>query len=63
MILDMERRLHPAKTAASPTKRSGPYDDDVQSEFSAITNESEILMDENILDLKVEDAELYQNVL
>lgn len=59
----MERRLYPAKTSGSPAKRSGPYDDDVQSEFSAITNESEIMMDENILDFKVEDAELYQNVL
>jgi hypothetical protein len=55
----MERRLFPAKTASSPVKRSGPYDDDVQSEFSAITNESEIMIDENILDFKVEDAELY----
>lgn len=66
MILDVERRLQPsAAPGGSPTRKSamGPYDDDVQSEFSAITNESEIRVDENILDFKVEDAEFYQNVM
>ena len=54
--MDMERRLNPV---SSPTKRKRAYDDDAQSEFSAITNESECRTDENILDFKVEDAEFY----
>lgn len=44
-------------------KRQGAYDDDAQSEFSAVTNESECRQDENILDLKIEDAEFYLNMI
>ena len=61
MIQDIERRINPITTA--PAQRKGPYDDDGQSEFSHNTNESEIRIDENILDFKVEDAEFHQNVL
>ena len=35
----------------------------MQSEFSAITNESECRTSENILDLKIEDAEFHLNVM
>lgn len=60
-IQDLQRRIAPAPT--SQLKRAGAYDDDAQSEFSAVTNESECLQDENILDFKVEDAEFYQNMM
>ena len=60
-IQDLQRRIAPAPT--SQFKRAGAYDDDAQSEFSAVTNESECLQDENILDFKVEDAEFYQNMM
>ena len=59
-IQDLQRRIAPAPT--SQFKRAGAYDD-AQSEFSAVTNESECLQDENILDFKVEDAEFYQNMM
>lgn len=64
MIVDLERKIQPTHTApAGITRAAGAYDDDVQSEFSAITNESELRVDENILDFKVEDAEFFQNVM
>lgn len=36
---------------------------DARSEFSAQTQESEIAMDENILDFKIEDAEYDSNAI
>ena len=54
----MEKRFNPIQTL-----KPDNYDDDVQSEFSAITNESECRTGENILDLKIEDAEFHLNVM
>ena len=45
-------------SAQAPGMRASIQTDvDVKSEFSAQTHESEVAMDENILDFKVEDAE------
>lgn len=46
-------------TNLSPNRRSVAFEDDAKSEFSAVTNESEVRIDENILDFKIEDAELF----
>ena len=62
MIIDLERKLQPTSTLTM--QRPGPYDyDDNQSEFSAISHESELRTDENILDFKVEDGEFFSNVI
>lgn len=47
----------------SPLRASLQTDLDARSEFSAQTQESEIAMDENILDFKIEDAEYDSNAI
>ena len=54
--LDRKISLDLRQSGASPMRASMQTDVDVRSEFSAQTEESEVGMDENILDLKVEDA-------
>ena len=62
MVNDLEKKVNPTANL-SPNRRSVAFEDDVRSEFSAVTNESEIRIDENILDFKIEDAELFQNII
>lgn len=62
MLTELEQKVNPA-VSQSLNRRSVNFEDDVQSEFSAVTNESEVRIDENILDFKIEDAELFQNVI
>ena len=45
MIIDLERKIAPTQPAPTGLTRAGAYDDDAQSEFSAITNESELRVD------------------
>ena len=60
-ITELERKmtLDLRQSGAAPLRASMQTDLDAQSEFSAQTQESEVAMDENILDFKVEDAEFY----
>jgi hypothetical protein len=62
LVNDLEKKVNPTANL-SPNRRSVAFEDDVRSEFSAVTNESEIRIDENILDFKIEDAELFQNII
>lgn len=57
-INDINKKLDPHQ-APSPQKLGRESIDDARSEFSAITNESEMRNDENILDFAIEDAEFY----
>ena len=65
MISDAERKLglkHAVGRSDSPLKTSLPgvvQDFDTQSEFSVITNESEIGKNENVLDFVIENGEFY----
>ena len=59
LVNELERKVNPNASTLSPNRRSVKFEDDARSEFSAVTNESEILIDENILDFKIEDAELF----
>lgn len=71
-VYDIEKKLGLSaaglQTLASPQKGGKTLDDlrasvaeklETQSEFSAVTNESEIRGDENVLDLAIQDAEYY----
>jgi len=59
--MELSRKIESgAKRMGSPS-RATHIDDDVVSEFSAMSNESEIRADENILDFKIEDAEFYSD--
>ena len=58
LVNDLEKKVNPT-TNLSPNRRSVAFEDDARSEFSAVTNESEVRIDENILDFKIEDAELF----
>jgi hypothetical protein len=56
--MEMSRKIETTNRFGSPS-RATQADDDAISEFSAMSNESEIRADENILDFKIEDAEFY----
>ena len=58
-VADLERKISVdlRQSAGSPMRASLQTDVDARSEFSAQTEESEVGMDENILDFKVEDAD------
>ena len=56
-IADIDRATQ--RTALRESATGQVVEDDMRSEFSAVTHESEAAPDENILDFKVEDAEFY----
>lgn len=62
-ISDLQKKINP-QNEVSP-KKDGIREsiDDARSEFSVVTNESELRNDENILDFLIEDAEFHENGL
>ena len=63
-VADLDRKISLDLRASGINPRASIQTDvDARSEFSAQTQESEIAMDENILDFKIEDADFDKEAL
>ena len=55
MVNDLEKKVNPTANL-SPNRRSVAFEDDVRSEFSAVTNESEIRTNDEVGTFEIQSS-------